>query len=255
MCVMSAESIAASYELSQTHHVSQRTPNITGHVSLARSQEDLTQAFRLLYNSYTSAGLATSNALQMHVTPYHALPTTEVFVAKVADQVVATMTMTAENPYGLPMDTMYERELAPLKGAKHIAEMGCFADRRESPTRFMRVFSELARIVVQVAQARGIGGLVLATHPRHAKFYVRTLGFQQFGGLKSCPYAQGKPAIALVMDFEQLQGTDIHQRLFGVPIDSDQLASTQWSSPTREYLQWLCQHQYPEQSPPTRIAG
>ncbi len=247
MCVIPSDNVATSSDLTHNCLMLQPSKDFAGQVSLARSKEDLTQAFRLLYTSYVSAGLTSINSLKMRVTPYHVLPTTEVFVAKAADEVVATMTMTADSDAGLPMDKMYGNEVTELRGSKRVAEMGCFADRRESPFRFMRVFSELAKLVVQVAQARGVDALVLAAHPRHAKFYARTLGFQPFGGLTSCPYAQGNPAVALVMDFERLRGSATHARLFGDPLEAKQLEPTKWSFETREYVQFLCQQQHPRQ--------
>lgn len=255
MRVITADTVGSSFDVASTPALLQPSSRFAGQVSLARSQAELTQAFRLLYQSYLKAGLTPENSLELRVTPYHRLPTTEVFVAKTSDQVVATMTMTADTDCGLPMQKMYGHELSKLSGSTRIAEMGCFADRRDSPIRFMQVFSELSRLVVQVAQARGIGALVLAAHPRHAKFYIRTLGFQQFGGLTSCPYAQGNPAVALVMDFDRLQGSAVHQRLFGNPIDAKQLEPTQWSTDTRKYVQSLCQQQHSPRVASTRVAS
>lgn len=211
-------------------------------------------SFRLLYASYVSAGLAATNATEMRVTPYHLLPTTEVFVAKCNSDVISTLTMTADSNMGLPMESMYTAEIAKLRETKQVAEMGCLADRRSSPVRFVRVFSELARLVVQVARQRGINALVLAAHPRHAKFYIRSLGFQPFGGLTSCPYAQGNPAIALVMDFDQLRGTEHYDRLFGTPIDASVLEPTLWGAETTSYLEMLFQWQQQTQAG-ARIAG
>lgn len=225
-------------------------------ISLARTQEDLNQAFGLLYDSYVAAGLAASNSVGMRITPYHTLPTTEVFVAKTGGNVISTLTMTGDNALGVPMESMYGQELAQLRRSTQLAEMGCFADSRKSPVRFMRVFAALSRFIVQTAQARGIAALVLAAHPRHAKFYERILGFQPLGGLTRCPYAQGNPAVALVMDFDRLRGTAIHQRLFGEPIDPKQLQPTQWAPETTSYLRMLCEKQHEYLSPQRpRIAG
>lgn len=230
--------------------------NIDAHISLARTEVDLKQAFKLLYDSYVSAGLATCNSVQMRVTPYHALPTTEVFVAKVGGNVISTLTMTGDSDRGLPMESMYGREIAELRSSTRIAEMGCFADRRASSTRFMRVFSAMSRFIVQTARVRGVAALVLAAHPRHARFYERILGFQHLGGLTSCPYAQGNPAVALVMDFDNLRGSTIHERLFGEPIDLKYLHPTHWSAETTKYLKTLCEQQHQHQSlNGSRIAG
>lgn len=208
-------------------------------VALARSRSELTAAFRLLYNAYVRAGLAAENGQQLRLTPFHLRPETEVFVAKLRGEVIATMTMVPDGDGGLPMDSMYREEADGLRGSgMRVAEMGSFAERRESPQRFLRVLGELSRLVVQVARARGIDGLVAATHPRHARFYVRSLGFRQFGDIRDCPYAQGNPAVALVQEFAELP-EPIHDRLFGKPFGPETLIKTCWDDETRRYLHGL----------------
>jgi hypothetical protein len=209
-------------------------------ISLARTRSDLIAAFRLLYNSYVRAGLVSENDQKLRLTPYHLLPTTEVFVAKCGGDVISTLTMVADSEMGLPLESMYGGEVAELRRTGLVlAEMGCLADRRESPARFMKVFSQLARLVVQVAEVRGINALVAATHPRHARFYIRSLGFRKFGELQSCPYAEGNPAVALVQEFAALRGTRLEERLFGNPFSPERLIRTHWEPATRQYLQSL----------------
>ncbi|QDV26851.1 N-acyl amino acid synthase FeeM domain-containing protein [Aureliella helgolandensis] len=209
-------------------------------VALARTRTELNAAFRLLYEAYVSAGLTARNEEGIRRTPYHLLPTTEVFVAKYVGEVISTLTMIADNPSGLPMESMYAEEIEfQRQNGLKVAEIGCLADRRDSPTRFRNVIGRLSCLVVQVAQSRGMNGLVLATHPRHARFYKRALGFEQFGGLKSCPYAEGNPAVALVMNFERLKGTSIHERLFGEPFTASDMQQTAWTEETSQYLQEL----------------
>ena len=223
-------------------------------VSLARTQFDLTESFELLYDAYVRAGLTKPNSVGVRVTPYHTVKTTEVFVAKTSNVVISTLTMTADSDMGLPMESMYVKEVARLKRYARVAEMGCLADRREAPVRFVRVFPELARLVVQVATSRGIDALVLAVHPRHAKFYARAFGFKPFGGIASCPYAQGNPAIAMVMDFDSLQGTAIHDKLFGNPVAPEDLQQTLWTEEVSNYIRTILAQQA-SLAGDTRIAG
>jgi hypothetical protein len=186
------------------------------------------------------AGLVTENASQLRVTPFHLLPTTEVFVAKCADEVISTLTMVADTAIGLPMDSMYSAELAELrKSGLRLAEMGSLADQRNLPIRFINIFELLARLIVQVARVRGIDTLVLAVHPRHAKFYMRSFGFETLGGLTICPYAEGNPAVALILEFRRIMGTRFGEKLFGTPIESERLVPTQWNIEERNDLRFL----------------
>ncbi len=209
-------------------------------VELVRDYSDLLAAFHLVYKAYLSAGLVAENESQLRVTPFHLLPTTEVFVAKCADEVISTLTMVADTEFGLPMDSMYATELAELrKSGLRLAEMGSLADKRSLPVRFINIFELLARLIVQVARVRGIDTLVLAVHPRHAKFYMRAFGFESLGGLTICPYAEGNPAVALVLEFRRIQGTRFDEKLFGNPIESERLVPTRWSIEERNELRFL----------------
>ncbi|MEZ6138620.1 MAG: long-chain N-acyl amino acid synthase [Pirellulaceae bacterium] len=225
-------------------------------VSLARTESDLNGAFSLLYDSYLRAGLVQPNAIEKRLTPFHLQPTTEVLVAKYEGQVVSTMTMAADSSLGLPMESMYPQQVAELRSRSlRLAEMGSLADRRNSPVRFACVFAEMARLVVQVAESREIDALVLASHPRHAKLYARTLGFKQFGDLTSCPYAKGNPAVALLLEFDRVRGTAAYDRLVAERIPYHDLQPTDWPTDTRAYLQALYAQQSQSTSIPTRIAS
>jgi hypothetical protein len=207
--------------------------------TLARSMDELMAAFHLLYNAYVRAGFVAENDKEIRVTPYHALATTEVFVAKCRTDVISTMTMVGDGALGLPMESMYGDQIAALRrSGLNVAEMGSFADRRESPARFLDVFGKLATLVVQVARTRNIDGLVAATHPKHARFYCRWLGFRVIGDLADCPYAAGNPAVALLLDFDEVRARNpaAHDRLFGQPVAEEQLRPTVWPQHTRDTI-------------------
>ena len=62
---------------------------------------------------------------------------------------------------------------------------------------------KLMRILGQHAERFGIDQLVVAVHPRHARYYQRTMGFQQFGGEVRYESLQDAPAVGIALDFEQ----------------------------------------------------
>jgi hypothetical protein len=209
-------------------------------ISLAQSRSDLQGAFQILYHSYVRAGLIDENPLQVRLTPFHLLPTTEVVVAKLQNTVTSTLTLVVDSPAGLPMDEMYGDELDRFRSqGLRLAEVGCLADRRRSPVRFIKVFGELARLSVQVACARGIGALVVVAHPRHERFYTRSFGFERFGTVKECPYVNGNPAVAMILEFARIQRTEWHQCLFGNPYTHRAFSRAPWDQETLDYLQQL----------------
>lgn len=207
-------------------------------ICLARSRADLCQAFRLVFQSYLRAGLAVEKPSGLRLTPHHCLPTSEVLLAKLRSTVTSTLSMFGDCHLGLPMQSMYPIEIDNLRdqGLK-LAEIGCLADRRQGPVRFMETFGRLGRLLAQVGQARGIDAFVVATHPKHARWYKRLMGFRQIGDHTECPYANGNPAVALVLKFDEHIGTPLYDQYFGDPIQAEELAPFYWDEETQEYFQ------------------
>lgn len=213
-------------------------------ISIARSQDELEEAFRMVYDAYVRAGLEQPNAAGVRLTPYHLLPTTDVIIAKHEGLAIATASVILDSELGLPADSIYTTQLQTLRDqGLRLAEVGCLADRRESPVRFIQMFRRLTRLIAQAAADRGCDGLIIATHPKHARFYMRQLGFEQIGELRSCPYAQGNPAVALWLEFAQIRLRDeaFHQHLFAHPIAPEQLEPYLWEESTRAHFIALLQ--------------
>ncbi|TWT81180.1 hypothetical protein CA13_26280 [Planctomycetes bacterium CA13] len=204
---------------------------------LARSRDDLSQAFRLVFESYYRAGLSPEHPSRIRLTPHHLLPTTEVLLGRRGERVTSTLTMYGDGYLGLPMQSMYPVEVGQLRddGLK-LAEIGCLADRRESQSRFIDTFAELGRLLAMVAQSRGIDAILAATHPRHARLYKRIMGFRQIGELSDCPYANGNPAVALYLKFDEHRGTPLYEKYFGNPLPRQELVPYRWDSETRRYF-------------------
>lgn len=209
----------------------------TPEISLARSRAELHGAFTLLYQAYLKAGLEAEKPSGIRITPYHMLPTTEVLVTKLNDEVVSTVSLVGDGFLGIPMQSMYPQQINDLRTrGLRVAEVGGLADRRDSPIRFIDNFKKMTRLLAQVAVARGIDALVVATHPRHARFYTRALGFEKFGDESTCPYAQGNPAVALFMHFDEQRGSALHDSYFADPIPNRDLAVYHWDPDTRDYF-------------------
>ncbi|WP_164103309.1 N-acyl amino acid synthase FeeM domain-containing protein [Candidatus Laterigemmans baculatus] len=215
----------------------QSTPPGQIELRIARSQEELEHAFRLVHHSYVRAGLASPNAHGMRLTKFHLLPTTQVMLAKKAGSPIATASLVLDREGGLPADEIYRQEIDQLRcRGLRLGEVGSLADCRESVTRFIHMFRRLTTLIAQVGEAQGCNALIATTHPKHARFYIRQLGFEQFGDPRECPHVQGKPAVALLLDFEKQQGTPVHEHLFGQKYAAADLAPYHWEAETRKYF-------------------
>ncbi|MEM9827223.1 MAG: long-chain N-acyl amino acid synthase [Planctomycetota bacterium] len=219
-----------------------KTPAEEVAFEIAEQRQDLYDAFKLVGDAYHASGLMPNRKFPIRVTPYHLLPTTEVFVTRMAGEIVSTVSLIGDGFLGLPISSMYPDETSVLReSGLRFAEIGALADRRESPSRFLKTFLPMMRLLTQVARIRGYDGLVAACHPKHARLYQRMLPFERIGGETGCEYANGNPAVMLAVHFEWHHGSDHYQRFFGDMPSVETLCPRPWSRETREYFRKFLQ--------------
>jgi hypothetical protein len=193
-----------------------------------------------VYENYVESGLIESNPIRARVLRHHALSTTEVLVAKVRDEVIATASVIRDSALGLPIDSVYpaEIQMRRRRGIR-LAEVSCLADRRGQTSR--NTVNALMAFIAQSAKLRGVDQLLIAVHPRHVKFYSRFLGFEVFGELRDYEAVRGNPAIGLCLDLNELvvHSPAAFDRLFGRPHTADQLAFRPLSRNARRYVSEL----------------
>ncbi len=203
---------------------------------IAQCREDYCGAFRVVYEAYLEKGLTRPNLFQMRVTPYQLLPTTEVLVAVRQGEVIATLSLVRDGLLGLPMESVYPEEVAALRDRDlRLAEVSCLADRRHvrgdsgasfrayhPPATAMRLMSLMA----QCALARGVNCLLIAVHPRHARFYQRFTAFEPIGGVRTYHAVCDRPAVAMALDIDRapIDHPELYRRFFGLPLPAESLA-------------------------------
>ena len=81
-------------------------------------------------------------------------------------------------------------------------------------------------LMAQLAYRRGADQLLIAVHPRHARFYRRFLGFDVISETRNYGKVCGNPALALAADLNRLATNHprVHQWMFGEPLPRDVLA-------------------------------
>ena len=187
---------------------------------IAATRQERADAFRLVYDSYLRAGLGEPNPYGLRVTPYHLLPTTEVFIATLHGQVICTMTLVIDGELGLPIEEVYGDNVAALRHqGLLLGEVSCLADRRASSRELFPVFWRLSGMVVQYSQRRGVDALVVACHPKHARFYQRTMDFRPLGEQRDYPTVRNRPAMAVWLEFAraEAEGSEKFRLLVGSP--------------------------------------
>jgi hypothetical protein len=204
------------------------TPSTTANITyqIAATREERAAAFRLVYKSYLRAGLNEPNRHEMRVTPYHLLPTTEVFIAVLRGEVISTVSLVVDGELGLPLESVYGQAVALRRQRRLLlGEVSCLADRRAQFRRFFPVFLRLCRLMVQYARRQGLDELLVAVHPKHARFYQRFMSFELIGEETFYPAVRNHPAVALSLDFARIdrERPENYDTFFGQPLPEEQL--------------------------------
>jgi hypothetical protein len=203
---------------------------------IASRSDELWGAFKLIYLAYVQRGLALPNHAGLRVTPFHVLQTTEVVIGSTIDEVICTATIVHDGSMGLPLECVYAAEVAQRRAQGiTLAEVSCLADRTEPTARSFPVLCRLMSLIAQSSKRRGADELLIAVHPRHARFYHRYLGFRQIGEERTYPSVRNHPALALSLDLNNLasQHPGAHERLFGSPfpvftLERPRISNTVW---------------------------
>ena len=177
-------------------------------------------AFRLIHDSYTLNGLMTPNPSGMRITPYHLLPTSDLFVASHRGTVIYTMTMISDDEQGIPLESVFPNEVAQRRETDgvYLAEVSCLASRVGYFPRgqMYHVFVRLASLMVQSARENGVERLLIACHPRHVRFYEGLLGFARISEPRNYAPVRNQPAVALEHDFalQDIQRYRLYSRIY-----------------------------------------
>ena len=172
---------------------------------IADCRQERELAFRLIHDAYTLNGLMAPNASGMRITPYHLLPTSDLFVAQHDGTVIYTMTLISDDEQGIPLESVFKSEVSQRReaGGAYLAEVSCLASR----VAIVSTRPDVPRLCAtcqsdgSVSPRACVERLLIACHPRHARFYEGLLGFTRISEPQNYALVQNKPAIALEHDF------------------------------------------------------
>jgi len=220
------------------HGIAARTAaNINLCVASTREQREA--VFRLIYQSYRDAGLCESDSTELRFTPYQLLTTTDIFCAQLREEVVCTLSLVQDGALGLPMEDLYVEQVEERRAAGlRLAEVSCFANRREEPSRFFELFCDLSRLMVQLAERQSIDQLLIAVHPRHAALYTRYMAFKKIGERRDYSTVNGSPAVPLCLDLNETRANHppCWEKFFGEKIPDIFLQPKPITAADREYF-------------------
>ncbi len=176
----------------------------------AQSLDELKECYRIIYDGYVVRRYCAQNETKMHYHYYSFLPQSRTFSLKENGKIIGTISVIVDSPCGLPMDSLFSRELDHLRGSGRVlAEVSLLAvvpsdkkkklfsltnlDKQARLFRLFKIMHEYARHVA------GVTDLIIGVHPKHETLY-KYLMFKAMGSAKSYPGARGNPALPLHLD-------------------------------------------------------
>lgn len=177
-------------------------------VTLAVTRDEFDTASRLVHRCYLRRGYVKPSPDGRHASPYLAMPSTAVFIARAERAIVATVSLIGDSARGLPCDSLWAANLAAVRAdGRRVAEVSALAVSEAWRGRSLVMLRALVRAVgVYGRDIARLDTLCIAVHPRHAPFYEALLRFRRYGELKACDAVNGAPAVGLQLDLRALDG-------------------------------------------------
>ncbi|MEP0915328.1 hypothetical protein NC981_00730 [Leptolyngbya sp. DQ-M1] len=189
---------------------------------IAETKSELEQAFKLVYNAYIQIEYMNPHPSGMRLHPLHVLQNSTIFIGVHNDKVVTTMALSPDSELGLPMDCIYQEELATIRHQKRrFAEIGALASDPNFRYRDFTIPLHLNKIMYLYAkQYLQLDDLVIGVVPKHQSFYTAILPFQQIGAIKAYQGINQNPVILLRLNLHT-EEDDLYQTYHKYPIEKN----------------------------------
>jgi hypothetical protein len=212
---------------------------------LATTQDELMQAFALVWQRYTKVGLHPLDSIGKRITKYHLLPKTKVFIAssfelcdkngkaEYKDKVIGTLTVVHDGCFGLPAEEVCKNDIVELRrDGEKTAEITSFVCNQDGQDK--RVFLKLFRLAYEYCSKSNVSRVIASLTQRHIGFYRRFLGFQALGQLSGYTFGNGTVVQA---HFAHLKnGRDLLEKRTAALFEEDEWREF-WENEAEEMLQ------------------
>ena len=173
---------------------------------LADSKDKLEEVFKILHDCYVEEGYMEPQPHGLRVTPYHALPSTAIFVALWNNEVIGTISLIRDNPLKLPLEKNFDLSVI-REGNKNVAELSSLAIKKDHRSKSGQILFPLINYAYIFSRKFfGTKILAIAVHPKWRDFYEAFFLFKEIPGkiklVESYDFANGAPAIGLYHDIE-----------------------------------------------------
>lgn len=165
-------------------------------IRLARTTDHRDAARRLMCERYQWRGYATDAAQD------DSAGTT--LVASELGRIAATVTVGADSPKGLAVESLYADEVAKLRreGARLCEFTRLAVDRAGDSLKLLGALFHVAYLCAR--RQHDATHLLVEVNPRHVRFYMRMLGFRIAGPQRTCERVDA-PAVMLALSLDHAE--------------------------------------------------
>lgn len=191
-------------------------------IRIAHTQEELSEAYRILQDSYEEMGYAQPTPSGMRITKYYAMPTTTTFIALWDDVVIGTMSIIQQSTMGLPAENSFNLKDLQKNGAR-VAEISSLAIHKNFRHQRGKVFLPLCKFLHDYSRDHlKLDYSVITVNPTWVDFYEGYLLFQRLPAktVEKYDFANGAPAVGLYIDWNQFDQN--YEKVYGNrPVDKN----------------------------------
>lgn len=173
-------------------------------IRLAQNSNELKAAYSILQESYENEGLTQPNNSGMRVLKQFMMPSTATIVVLWKNEVIGTVSLIRDNPFGLPLDKIFNLEKFRKRNL-HLAEVSSLAMSPKFRSKHGQLLFPLFKAVYQFGKdVLMVDALVIAVNPRWRDFYSGLYGFKNLESqiVENYDFVNGAPAIGLVFEYD-----------------------------------------------------
>ncbi|MCJ8498983.1 N-acyl amino acid synthase FeeM domain-containing protein [Desulfatitalea alkaliphila] len=174
---------------------------------IARSRSDLDKAFQLLHDAYVKEGFSKPHISGRRVTDYHALPSTTTLLAKCKEEVVATISVIRDGPFGLPADAVADFSGCRARGER-LGEVSSLAINPRFRGRSGEVMFHLFKYMLHYSMYFfGLDRFVIVVNPNRITLYESILAFKRIPAatVRTYSFANNAPGVCATLDLMHLE--------------------------------------------------
>lgn len=145
----------------------------------AETADEIQEALHIVYENYSHLGYIDKREEEMHFNTYLCLPTTTILIVKYKGEVIGTMSIVPDSPFGLPTETTWD--LSSLRSKyKYLAEISSLSIKRSHKSTKGHIFLTLCKLMWEYCvKVLKIECIVMAGTQEVEAFYTDLLCFKK----------------------------------------------------------------------------